>query len=67
MRCHIGVDSASDLVHSVVSTAANVHELIIAAGSDCMAKRKWSAEIRAISASISVRRSKTVHVNSGST
>jgi len=27
MRCHIGVDAASGLVHSVVSTAANVHEL----------------------------------------
>jgi IS5 family transposase len=31
MRCHIGVDSASGLVHSVVSTAANVHELNTAA------------------------------------
>ena len=31
MRCHIGVDAASDLVHSVVSTAANVHELNTAA------------------------------------
>jgi IS5 family transposase len=29
MRCHIGVDAASGLVHSVVSTAANVHELNI--------------------------------------
>jgi IS5 family transposase len=27
MRCHIGVDAASGLVHSVVNTAANVHEL----------------------------------------
>jgi IS5 family transposase len=27
MRCHIEVDAASGLVHSVVSTAANVHEL----------------------------------------
>ena len=27
MRCHIGVDADSGLVHSVVSTAANVHEL----------------------------------------
>ena len=27
MRCHIGVDAASGLVHSVVSTAANVHGL----------------------------------------
>jgi IS5 family transposase len=26
MRCHIGVGAASGLVHSVVSTAANVHE-----------------------------------------
>jgi IS5 family transposase len=31
MRCHIGVDAASGLVHSVESTAANVHELNIAA------------------------------------
>jgi IS5 family transposase len=31
MRCHIGVDVASGLVHSVVSTAANVHELNTAA------------------------------------
>jgi len=31
MRCNIGVDAASDLVHSVVSTAANVHELNTAA------------------------------------
>jgi len=31
MRCHIGVDAASGLVHSVVSTAANVHELNTAA------------------------------------
>jgi IS5 family transposase len=32
MRCHIGVDAASGLVHSVESTAANVHELNTAAG-----------------------------------
>ena len=31
MRCHIGVDAASGLVHSVVSTTANVHELNTAA------------------------------------
>lgn len=31
MRCHIGVDSASGLVHSVVGTAANVYELNTAA------------------------------------
>ena len=31
MPCHIGVDAASCLVHSVVSTAANVHELKTAA------------------------------------
>ena len=31
-RCHIGVDAASGLVHSVKSTAANVHELNTAAG-----------------------------------
>jgi transposase, IS5 family len=31
MRCHICVDAASGLVHSVVSTAANVHELNTAA------------------------------------
>ena len=31
MRCPIGVDAASGLVHSVVSTAANVHELNTAA------------------------------------
>jgi IS5 family transposase len=31
LRCHIGVDAASGLVHSVVSTAANVHELNTAA------------------------------------
>ena len=31
MRCHIGVDAASGLVHSVVSTAANVDELNTAA------------------------------------
>ena len=31
MRCHIGVDADSDLVHSVVSPAANVHELNTAA------------------------------------
>ncbi len=31
MRCHIGVDADSGLVHSVVSTAANVHELNTAA------------------------------------
>jgi IS5 family transposase len=31
MRFHIGVDAASGLVHSVVSTAANVHELNTAA------------------------------------
>jgi IS5 family transposase len=31
MRCHIGVDADSGLVHSVVSTAANVHELNSAA------------------------------------
>ena len=31
MRCHIGVDAASGLVHSVVSTAANVHALNTAA------------------------------------
>nr|WP_259735226.1 transposase [Synechococcus sp. CS-1329] len=31
MRCHIGVDSTSGLVHSVVSTAANIHELNTAA------------------------------------
>ena len=31
MRCHIGVDAASGLVHSVVSTAANMHELNTAA------------------------------------
>ena len=30
MRCHIGVDSASGLVHSVVSKTANVHELTTA-------------------------------------
>jgi len=29
--CHIGVDAASGLVHSVVSTAANVHEVNTAA------------------------------------
>ncbi|NQV09820.1 MAG: IS5 family transposase [Cyanobacteria bacterium] len=34
MRCHIGVDATSGLVHSVVSTAANVHELNTAA--DCI-------------------------------
>ena len=32
MRYHIGVDAASALVHSVESTAANAHELNIAAG-----------------------------------
>jgi IS5 family transposase len=26
MRCHIGVDATSGLVHSVENTAANVHE-----------------------------------------
>ena len=31
MRSHIGVDAASGLVHSVVNTAANVHELNTAA------------------------------------
>jgi IS5 family transposase len=31
MRCHIGVDAASGLVHSVVTTAANVYELNTAA------------------------------------
>jgi IS5 family transposase len=31
MRCHIGVDAASGLDHAVVSTAANVHELNMAA------------------------------------
>jgi IS5 family transposase len=31
MRCHIGVDAASGLVHSVESTATNVHELNTAA------------------------------------
>jgi IS5 family transposase len=31
VRCNIGVDAASDLIHSVVSTAANVHELNIPA------------------------------------
>jgi IS5 family transposase len=31
MRCHIGVDAASGLVHSVESTAVNVHELNTAA------------------------------------
>jgi len=31
MRCHIGVDAASGLVHSVESTAVNVHELKTAA------------------------------------
>lgn len=31
MRCHIGVDEASGLICSVVSTAANMHELNIAA------------------------------------
>jgi IS5 family transposase len=31
MRCHIGIDAASGLVHSVESTAANVHELNTAA------------------------------------
>ncbi len=31
MRCHIGVDADSGLVHSLVSTAANVHELNTAA------------------------------------
>ena len=31
MRCQIGVDAASGLVHSVESTAPNVHELNIAA------------------------------------
>ncbi len=31
LRCHIGVDAASGLVHSVESTAANVHELNTAA------------------------------------
>lgn len=31
MRCHSGVDVDSGLVHSVVSTAANVHELNTAA------------------------------------
>ena len=31
MRCHIGVDAASGLVHSVESTAANVPELNTAA------------------------------------
>jgi IS5 family transposase len=32
MSCHFGVDTASGLVHSVESTAANVHELNTAAG-----------------------------------
>ena len=31
MRCHIGVDASSCLVHYVESTAANVHELNTAA------------------------------------
>jgi IS5 family transposase len=31
MRCHIGVDAASGLVHSVEPNAANVHELTTAA------------------------------------
>jgi IS5 family transposase len=31
MRCHIGVDAASGLVHSMVTIAANVHELNTAA------------------------------------
>lgn len=31
MRCQIGVDAASGLVHSVMNTAANVHELNTAA------------------------------------
>jgi len=31
IRCQIYVDAASGLVHSVVSTAANVHELNTAA------------------------------------
>ena len=31
MHCHLGVDATSGLVHSVVSTAANVHELNTAA------------------------------------
>ena len=31
MRCHIGVDAASGLIHAVGSTAANVHELNTAA------------------------------------
>lgn len=31
MRCHIGVNVASGLAHSVVSTTANVHELTTAA------------------------------------
>lgn len=30
MRCHIGVDAASGLAHSVLSIAAHVHELNIA-------------------------------------
>jgi IS5 family transposase len=30
MRCHIGEEKASGLVHSAVSTAANVQELNIA-------------------------------------
>jgi transposase, IS5 family len=31
VRCNTGVDAASGLIHSVVSTAANVHELNIPA------------------------------------
>ena len=31
MKVHIGVDKDSDLIHSVVTTAANVHDLTPAA------------------------------------
>ena len=27
MRCHIGVDSGSGLVHTITATAANAHDI----------------------------------------
>lgn len=31
MKCHIGVDAGSGLVHSVETTSANVHDIVVAA------------------------------------
>ena len=47
MKVHIGVDKDSGLIHSVVTTAANVHDLPPAV-SCCMARRRWSTPIRDI-------------------